>query len=151
MKKLILTMILVLFSSTAWSFDEGLARSYSQYFQPFDGKATSKALHFVKAPGFVEAIKKGEKLFVLDIRTPAETAIVTMGVKDTLAVPMNKVFTPAVLSRIPTDRKVVVVCKAGVRAMAIATALRHTGFDNVYVLKGGIAGLAKYLTPKTAY
>ena len=151
MKKLILIMTLVLFSSAAWSFDEGLARSYSQYFQPFDGKATSKALHFVKVPDFVNAIKSGEKLFVLDIRTPAETGIIAMGVSDKLAVPMNHVFTPAVLSKIPTDRKVVVVCKAGVRAMAIATALRHTGFDNVYVLKGGIAGLAKYVVPKTVY
>ncbi|MEN8213724.1 MAG: rhodanese-like domain-containing protein [Pseudomonadota bacterium] len=151
MKKLMLTLILVLFSSAAWSFNEGLAYSYSQYFQPFDGKATSKALQFIKAPDFVEAMKKGEKLFVLDIRTPAETAVVAMGAKEQLAVPMNKVFTPTVLSQLPTDRKIVVVCKAGVRAMAIATALRHTGFSNVYVLKGGIAGLAKYVVPKTVY
>ena len=151
MKKLMLMLAMVLISSTAWSFNEGLARSYSQYFQPFDGKATSKALHFVKVPDFVNAIKSGKKLFVLDIRTPAETGFVAMGVRDKLVVPMNKVFTPAVLSQIPTDRKVVVVCKAGVRAMAIATALRHTGFNNVYVLKGGIAGLAKYVVPKNVY
>lgn len=151
MKKLMLILAMLLISSTSWSFDQGLAKSYAQYFQPFDGKATSKALQFVKVPDFVNAIKSGEKLFVLDVRTPAETGVIAMGVSDKLVVPMNHVFTPAVLSRIPTDRKVVVVCKAGVRAMAIATALRHTGFKNVYVLKGGIAGLAKYVVPKTVY
>ena len=151
MKKLMLIITMLLISSTTWGFDQGLAKSYAQYFQPFDSKATSKALHFIKVPDFVNAIKSGEKLFVLDVRTPAETAIVAMGVSDKLAVPMNQVFTPETFALLPTDRKIVVVCKAGVRAMAIATALRHTGFDNVYVLKGGIAGLAKYVVPKTVY
>ena len=151
MKKIMLLVILVFVSTAAWGFDRGLAYSYSQYFQPFDGKATSKALHFIQAPDFVTALKRGEKMLVLDVRTPAETAIISLGVKDKMVVPMNKVFTPETLSRIPTDRKVVVVCKAGVRAMAIATALRHSGFDNVYVLKGGIAKLADYVVPKTAY
>jgi len=144
-------MTMLLISSTSWSLDLGLAKSYAQYFQPFDGKATSKALHFIKVPDFVNAIRSGEKLFVLDVRTPAETAIVAMGVSDKLAVPMNQVFTPETIAKLPTDRKIVVVCKAGVRAMAIATALRHTGFGNVYVLKGGISGLAKYVVPKTVY
>jgi rhodanese-related sulfurtransferase len=151
MKKIMLIITMLLFSNRVWSLDEGLARGYSQYFQPFDGKATSKALHFVKVTDFVEAIKSGEKLFVPDIRTPAETGMIAMGVSDKLLVPMNHVFIPAVLSKIPTDRKVVVVCKAGVRAMAIATALRHTCFKNLYVLKGGIAGLAQYVVPKTVY
>ena len=151
MKKLILIMTMALFSSTAWGVDKGLAYSYGQYFLPFDGKGTSKALQFIKVPDFVKAIKSGEKLFVLDIRTPAETRIVAMGVSEKLVVPMNQVFRPDVLSRIPNDRKVVVVCKAGARAMAIATALRHTGYKNIYVLKGGIAELAKYVVPKTVY
>ena len=74
MKKLMLIMTLVLFSSAAWSLDEGLARSYSQYFQPFDGKATSKALHFVKVPDFVNAIKSGEKLFIRNRSDPLSFA-----------------------------------------------------------------------------
>ena len=151
MKKLMLILAMMLISSTTWSFDQALAGSYAKYFQPFDGKATSRELHFIKAPDFVNAIKNGEKIFVLDIRTPAETAIVAMGVNDKLAIPMNQVFSPETFAKLPTDRKIVVVCKAGIRAMAIATALRHTGFDNVYVLKGGIAGLAKYVVPKTVY
>lgn len=151
MKKMILFVMMAVMSTAAWGYDAGMAQHFSRYFAPFDGKATSKACQFVKAPGFVKALKSEQKPFVIDIRTPAEAAIISMGVQDKLVAPMNQVFTPENLAKIPTDRRVVVVCKAGVRAMAIATALRATGFSNVYVLKGGLDGLAKYLNPKCAY
>jgi rhodanese-related sulfurtransferase len=151
MKKMIMLVMMAFLSTAAWGYDTGMAQHFGRYFEPFDGKATSKACQFVKAPDFVKALKSDQKPFVIDVRTPAESAIISIGVRDKLVVPMNKVFTPENLSKIPTDRRVVVVCKAGVRAMAIATALRNTGFDNVYVLKGGLDGLAKYLNPKCAY
>jgi rhodanese-related sulfurtransferase len=44
----------------------------------------------------------------------------------------------------------VIVCKSGTRAFAVGTALRHIGFDNVSILKGGYMSLNKYLDPKTA-
>jgi len=66
-----------------------------------------------------------------------------------LSIPANKVFLKENLDRIPIDKTVVVVCKSGARATAIGTALRHIGFKNVYVLKGGIVALTKYVTPKS--
>ena len=69
----------------------------------------------------------------------------------TLKIPMAQVFKPENLARIPTDGKVVVVCKAGHRAYVVAFALRHIGFENVYILQGGAISLAKYLSPKNAY
>jgi rhodanese-related sulfurtransferase len=105
----------------------------------------------VKTADFVEAIKKNEDLLVLDVRTPGECDVIRLAVPDTLAIPMDQVFTPENLDRLPTDRKIVVVCKAGHRAMAVATGLRHIGFENTYVLKLGLNDLAKYVSPKTAY
>jgi len=64
--------------------------------------------------------------------------------------PVDDFFTEANLSRIPTDRTVVVVCMSGTRATAAGTALRHIGFENVFVLKGGFKALAGYLDPKEA-
>jgi rhodanese-related sulfurtransferase len=63
---------------------------------------------------------------------------------------MNAVFLPENLERIPQDKTVVVICKSGTRATAVGTALRHIGFDNVYVLKGGLMALSKHLDAKTA-
>ena len=45
----------------------------------------------------------------------------------------------------------IIVCKSGARATAVGTSLRHIGFDNVYILKGGFQGLANYFGPKQAY
>jgi rhodanese-related sulfurtransferase len=33
----------------------------------------------------------------------------------------------------------------------VGTALRHIGFDNVYILKGGFQALAAYYGPREAY
>jgi rhodanese-related sulfurtransferase len=63
---------------------------------------------------------------------------------------MDEVFTPENLARL-ADTRVLVVCQGGVRAAAVAMALRHTGLDDVWILNGGASALAEALTPKTAY
>jgi rhodanese-related sulfurtransferase len=90
-------------------------------------------------------------MLILDVRTPAEVTLIQIGLPNTLAIPLNGLFQPENLDRLPVEGKIVVVCKAGHRAMAAATGLRHIGFDEVYVLKLGIADLASKVTPKTAH
>lgn len=151
MKKLIL-MLVVLFltTSTAWAYDKVMAESYAQYFKPFSEKATSKSLHMIPTANFVKDVRAG-KLFVLDVRTPGETGIYGINIPESVAIPMDQVFNEENLARLPTKGKIVIVCKAGSRSMAVSTALRHIGFDNVYTLKLGLQDLAKYLSPKNAY
>ena len=152
MKRLLWLLVpLMLISGSAFGYDQGMADGYAKFFAAFSGKDTPKALHMIGTADFVKAIKTGEKLFLLDVRTPAETAIYGLNYPDTAVIPMDEVFKPDNLARIPLDRKVVVVCKGGHRAMAIATALRHVGFDNVFTLKLGLEDLAAYLNPKSAY
>ncbi|RDH87224.1 MAG: rhodanese-like domain-containing protein [endosymbiont of Escarpia spicata] len=152
MKKLFLLIILsVFFVGPVFSYDQGLAKSYEQYFSSFSGKGTAKALQMIPTKVFVESLKKGEKLFIVDIRTPGETGVYGFNLANSTVIPMNEVFTSANLAKIPTSGKVVIVCKAGHRAMAIATGLRHIGFKNVFVLKHGISDVANFLSPKNAY
>ncbi len=152
MKKLFLLVILfVFFVGPVFSYDQGLAKSYEQYFSSFSGKGTGKALQMIPTKVFVESLKKGEKLFIVDIRTPGETGVYGFNLANSTVIPMNEVFTSANLAKIPTTGKVIIVCKAGHRAMAIATGLRHIGFKNVFVLKHGISDVAKNLSPKNAY
>lgn len=99
----------------------------------------------------VEAISKGEPLLLLDVRTRQEQSIVGLTYPDSLRLPMNEVFKPENLARIPTDRRVVATCPSGARCLAIALALRQIGFSNVYSMKGGLMDLIKYLNPKTAF
>lgn len=151
MKKVILMVVVYLLTiSSGWAYDKIMAESYAQYFKPFSEKATSKSLHMMKTADFVKDLRAG-KLFVLDVRTPGESGIYGITVPESVAIPMDQVFIPENLASLPTSGKIVVVCKAGQRSMAVSTALRHIGFENVYTLKLGLQDLAKYVTPKTAY
>jgi len=66
-------------------------------------------------------IKKKEDFVILDVRTPQEQSIVGSTWKNTLNIPMHEVFKPENLSKIPKDKKVVVVCHSGERAWAVVT------------------------------
>jgi rhodanese-related sulfurtransferase len=147
----LLAVMLAMTTTTAWAYDEAMAESYAQYFEGFAGKETGKALQLMGSSDLMDAVKAGEDLFVLDVRTPAETGVYALTIAGSVAIPMNEVFKPENLARIPEDKKVVVVCRGSLRALAVATGLRHIGFDDVYVLAGGTMGLADYLTPKTAH
>ena len=86
----------------------------------------------------------------LDVRTPAESGVYSVTLPGSLAIPINELFKPDNLARIPTDRTVVVFCLSGSRATAAGTALRHIGFENVYILKGGYKALVAYMSPEQA-
>ena len=133
MKKIILMVVMFLIAaSSAWAYDTMMAESYDQYFEPFSGKATSKSLHMIKTADFVKDVRAG-KLFVIDVRTPGETGIFGITVPESVALPMDQVFKAENLAKLPTNGKIVIVCKAGHRSMAISTALRHIGFNKVWV------------------
>jgi len=144
-------VLLAVPSTAIFAYNQDLAASYEKFLRPFAGGTTAKTLQQIKVPDFMKAVKKGEKLVVLDVRTPAESGVFGINVPDTLTIPMDQVFEPENLARIPTDQKVVVVCKAGHRAFVVAFALRHIGFKNIYILKGGSNSLVSYLSPKNAY
>ena len=151
-KKLFLIVFLSVFIyGPAFAYDRGLAKNFEKYFSAFSGGGTGKAMQLISAKALVEGQKKGDNLFVLDIRTPGEKAIYGFNMTNSVAIPMNDVFKPDNLKKIPTTLKVVVVCKAGTRAIAVATGLRNIGFNNVFVLKKGFAGLANYVSVKNAY
>ena len=146
----LLAAVALLFSSPVWSYDAALADSYAELFAPAQGAAVGKKLNLMKAEKFVEAVKANKPMLVVDVRTPAETNIMGSTLPGTLFIPIHELFTKAKLDSIPTDQMVVVLCKSGTRATAAGTALRHIGFNNVYILKGGYKALIGYLGAKEA-
>jgi rhodanese-related sulfurtransferase len=147
---LIIAMVFMVFSAPAWSYDAAMAESYANLFAPVKGAGAGKALHLMKPEAFLNKVKAKEPLVVLDVRTPAEIGVFTSILPGSLTIPVNELFTEDNLGRIPTDKTVVVLCKSGTRATAAGTALRHIGFENVYVLKGGFKALITYMGPKEA-
>jgi len=143
-------VIAVALATPAWSYDTAMAESYAKLFAPVKGAGAGKALHLMKPNAFLNKVKAKEPLVALDVRTSAEIGVFTSILPGSLMIPMNELFTEANLARIPTDKAVVVLCKSGTRATAAGTALRHIGFENVYVLKGGFKALIAYMGPKEA-
>ena len=138
-------------SSPLWSYDTDAAGSYNELFSTVKGAASGKNLHLVPAEKFVEKIKKQEPVVVVDVRTPKELSIIGVTLPGTLNIPLNELFQAETLNSIPTDKPVFIVCQSGVRSTAAGTALRHIGFKNVYIVKGGLKALINYLGPKQAY
>lgn len=155
MFKKVFTLLLVTLvfglAGPVWSYDTAAAKSYGDMFAPAKGGATGKRIHLIPAEKFVDKVKANVPLVVLDVRTPRELSIFGSTLPGTLNIPLNEVFTKAGLDSIPTDKTVVVLCQSGVRSTAVGTALRHIGFENVYILKGGFKALIGYLGPKQAY
>lgn len=150
-KYVVASMFLVLFGGPVMAYDEALAQTYQQLFSSFDEQQTAKSLHLMTPQMVVEALKKGEALVLLDVRTEREQSLVGVTQPGALHIPMNKVFTTEGLAQIPTDQKVVLTCQSGARCLAVTMALRNIGFDNVYSMKGGLKKLIEYLDPKTAF
>ena len=143
-------LLLVGFGTTGWAYDANLAGSYAKLFAPAEGAQAGKGLHCIKPEAFVNMIKRGEPVATIDIRTPAEAKVFSTVLPDNLSIPLDELFLPANLGRIPTDRTVVVICKSGIRAAAAGTALRHIGFDQVFIVEGGFRALIDYLDPMIA-
>ena len=86
----------------------------------------------------------GWRPYVLDVRLPAEAAIVSFAFVDRLQ-PHEAVL--AVAAELPRDRDILVHCKLGGRSARACEALAGAGFERLYNLEGGIVGWAKALDP----
>lgn len=137
-------------SSSAWCYEAERAQGYAELFSSVQGAEAGKALHLISPGQFIERVQAGEEMVVVDVRTPAEAAVFGMTLPGSLVIPANQLFRPDNLERIPVDKPVVVMCQSGVRSTAVGTALRHVGFDNAFILKGGFKALSAYLGPGQA-
>ncbi len=85
-------------------------------------------------------IKEEEKVLLVDIRAPAETALVGFTYPNTLRIPMNELFKRENIEKLASYEgwKVVIACRAGVRSLVATAFLRRVGLKNTYSLEGGI-------------
>jgi NADPH-dependent 2,4-dienoyl-CoA reductase/sulfur reductase-like enzyme/rhodanese-related sulfurtransferase len=80
-------------------------------------------------------LKRGEDIFLLDVRSPQEFENVR--IPGAILVPLG-----ALRSRVedvPKDKKVVTYCGVSLRAYEASLILQHEGYENVWVLDGGLA------------
>lgn len=155
MKRTIATALIAIASfsitTSVSAYDQALAESYAAFFADVDGAGAGKAMHFITPEAYIDGVKAGKGYIALDVRTEKESALFGLRAENGLTIPANTLFQKENLEKLPTEKPIVVICKSGARASGVGTALRHLGYGNVYILKGGFQGLSQYYGPKQAY
>lgn len=82
----------------------------------------------------------GERVRVVDIRTPEEVAQGVIPGSEHL--PMHLI--PLRLAELPRDREVILYCRSGARSYHACTYLRQQGHTRVVNLRGGIVAWARH-------
>ena len=89
---------------------------------------------------------RGEREFLLvDVREPGEHAIVS--IDGAVLIPQGRILDGSALADLPTDRPIVLHCKAGVRSAACLAVLRDAGFADASHLGGGILAWIDRIEP----
>ena len=143
MKQIMIIVIAVLMMlGSAFAYDKDTAKKFDAMFSQMTPELIAKRPCEIDSKQLFEMIKKKEAFVVLDIRTPQEMAIIGITLKNTLKIPMNELFKEENLNKLPKDKKIIVICHTGTRAVAATTALMATGFTNALTFKGGTIELA---------
>jgi rhodanese-related sulfurtransferase len=149
MKKIVLLSLtaLIFFSaSEVKAYNHEVAKAFAEMFAEVTGPKAGKGLHLIKPEAFIKNLDEYKSYQILDVRTPEETAIFGMTMHNVMSIQISELFKPENLKKLPADKKILVVCSSGSRAAAVGTALRATGFKNVFILMGGLASLSQYLS-----
>ncbi len=144
MRKMVVLTILITLSLTglSYGFDREVAKRFDSMFSQMTPEMIAKRPCEVNAKQLFGMIKAKEDFLILDIRTPQEMEIVGIAYKDSIEIPMHELFKEENLKKLPTDKKIIVICHTGPRSVAAATALRAIGFTNAFMFRGGIVELA---------
>ncbi|PLX85827.1 MAG: rhodanese-like domain-containing protein [Desulfuromonas sp.] len=95
--------------------------------------AVSKNLSAAEARALVQ---KDSKVFLLDVRSPAEYAEVRIA--GSRLIPIAQLL--GRLKEVPTDRPILVYCAVGSRSSMVSNYLAQQGYPEVYNMYGGIWG-----------
>ncbi|HRD56530.1 MAG TPA: rhodanese-like domain-containing protein [Ferruginibacter sp.] len=88
----------------------------------------------IDAASLKKMIEKGEEFYLIDVREPWEHDEKNIGGQ---LFPLGEILKH--VNEIPSDKKVVIYCKKGVRSIiAIQKLQQKFSFDNLYNLSGGI-------------
>jgi adenylyltransferase/sulfurtransferase len=83
-----------------------------------------------------EMIDRGEDLYLVDVREPAEYEIVS--IPGSVLIPKGDILNGSALASLPQDKKVVMYCKTGIRSAETLAAVKRAGFSDAVHLQGGV-------------
>ena len=93
----------------------------------------------IEARELRERLEAGDDIYLLDVREPNEVA--EWAFPDAVNIPLGELSSRA--GELPQDRRIVVVCHAGVRSAAAAEALTGVGWPAESLAGGALAWIAE--------
>ena len=91
-------------------------------------------MRIISALELNDAMQKGQEFEIVDVREPYEYDACNIG---SLHIPMGEICNR--ITDLPKDKNIVIMCRSGKRAEAVANILMTDySISNVYILDGGI-------------
>ena len=144
------SLIVASFSLSAFAYDTDKAKAFDGFYSNFTQQACANSKLFIEADEVMQTLRKDKKITLLDIRTRGEHAVLSIGLKNSIYIPIKDLFKNENLNKLPLDHTIVIVCHSGTRATLAAIGLKQIGIKNTRVLKGGLIALAEANNPKNA-
>ncbi|HUR51954.1 MAG TPA: adenylyltransferase/sulfurtransferase MoeZ [Mycobacteriales bacterium] len=92
-----------------------------------------------------EMIDRGDDLYLVDVREPAEYEIVK--IPNSVLIPKGDILNGSALASLPQDKQVVMYCKTGIRSAETLAAVKAAGLSNAVHVQGGVIAWANQVDP----
>lgn len=128
-----------------------LLNTINEHFKHFDQDFLRQKPCRISVDKVLEKIKNNEKILIVDIRTEFETQLVGYTYKDSINIPLNKLFEEENIKKLleyqDKGYELIISCHSGARTI-VATAFLHLlGIESAKSLEGGIAAFADAVKP----
>jgi adenylyltransferase/sulfurtransferase len=108
--------------------------------------AKGSTINVVELKDLIDARDAGEDDFLLvDVREPGEYEIVS--IPGAVLMPKGEFLNGAALETMPTDKRIVVHCKSGVRSAEVLAVLKGAGFADAVHVGGGVVAWVNQIEP----
>ncbi|MFK4541422.1 rhodanese-related sulfurtransferase [Streptomyces tendae] len=120
--------------------------------EPFFGLLSPEATEAaresaISAEQLKELLDADEPVSLVDVREPDEYAFAHL--PGSVLVPQGEFLNGDAAARLPTDRKTVLPCRAGIRSAEVLAVVERSGHPDAVHLGGGVLSWAERIDPET--
>jgi adenylyltransferase/sulfurtransferase len=119
-------------------------------YETFCGAVSDEAMQAAQGSTIVPRelkawIDRGENIFLVDVREPAEFEIVS--IPGATLIPKGEFLNGSALERMPQDKRIVLYCKSGMRSAEALAIVKGAGFADAVHVGSGVVGWVNQVDP----
>ncbi|MGH8888541.1 MAG: adenylyltransferase/sulfurtransferase MoeZ [Acidothermaceae bacterium] len=119
-------------------------------YESFCGVVSEEALEAAAGSTIIptelkEMIDRGDNIFLVDVREPAEFEIVS--IPGAVLIPKGEFLNGSALEKLPQDKRVVLYCKTGIRSAEALAIVKGAGLADAVHVGSGVVGWVNQVDP----